>query len=146
VPGFRPASVGSCHDFDRRAEDQLVLSVGKARQTVGDQETDRSPVPVPIPNFLCRATPSPSQPLDEYRALRPIEVEIPGAAREHLSTGLKTKDPSARFIAIHDATVKIRQADGCNVLIKQDTKKLFPRTRFFLMNKAPLLEQTCNFP
>ena len=73
-------------------------------------------------------------------ALGPVEVEIPGAMREHFSAGFKTKDPRTSLVAIQDTTVKIRQADGRNVLIEQNTKELFPPTRFFLMNGPPLQE------
>jgi hypothetical protein len=68
----------------------------------------------------------------------PVEVEIPGAMREHFTTGLKTKDPGTSFIAIHDTTLDVRQADGRNVLIEQDAKILFPRMLFFLINSAPV--------
>ena len=65
--------------------------------------------------------------------------------RPHFGRRVKTKDLCTSFITIHDTTVKIRQADGRNILIEQDTKKLFPWTRVFLMNRAPLQEQV-QFP
>lgn len=136
--GADEASFAMGRDLYRRAQNQVKSPVGRANQAARGQELDRSPVPVPIADFLCRATPSQSQALKQSLALATVETEIPRAMREHLSAGLKTKDPSTSFIAIHDTTGKIRQADGCNVLIEQDVKKLFPRTRFFRVDGGPL--------
>jgi len=50
---------------------------------------------------------------------------------EQFAARIKPKDPRAWLIAVHDATVSIRQDDPGNVLLEQNAITISPQLGFF---------------
>ena len=90
--------------------------------------THRHAIPTPQANFLSRAIPSFSKPLDQCFTLCPVEIEIPCAVRKHLLSGIKPENPRTWLIAVHDAALGVGQDDPGNVPVEQQVITLFPPT------------------
>jgi len=67
---------------------------------------------------LSGAIPSRSQAVNQSVALCLVEIEIPGAVREHVAAGLKAKYPSTRLSAIYDVAVYVCQDSPGNVPVE----------------------------
>jgi len=92
--------------------------------------------PYPQANLLSSTTPSRSQAVNQSFALYPVEIEIPGSVREHVSAGLKAKDLRIWLIAVHDATLHVCQDGPCNVSVEQYAITISPKLQFSLADSC----------